>query len=108
MTNFLLTNFQYQAVLNKRIKELVEQREDYQLIVNVPYSGPTTLGVIMAMTGDVGRFPNYRQYVAYSGYFAGFVLYPNMLNTRRDGGRIRWVTNHPTRHPDADGHCSIR
>ena len=71
LTNFLLTNFQYQAALGKRIKELVEQREDYQLIVKVPYSGPATLGVILAVTGDVSRFSNYRKYVAYSGYFAG-------------------------------------
>ena len=71
LTNFLLTNFQYQAALDKRIKELVEQRDDYELIVKVPYSGPATLGAILAVTGDVGRFSNYRKYVAYSGYFAG-------------------------------------
>ena len=71
LTHFLLTNFQHQAVLNRRIKDLVEQRDDYQLIVKVPYSGPATLGVILAVTGDVSRFSNYRKYVAYSGYFAG-------------------------------------
>jgi hypothetical protein len=89
LTNFLLTNFQYQAVLNKRIKELVEQREDYQLIVNVPYSGPTTLGVILALTGNVSRFPNYRQYVAYSGYFAGLEKSQTIDRTRmsRRGNR---------------------
>ena len=32
---------------------------------------PETLGMILAVTGDVDRFPNYRKYVAYSGYFAG-------------------------------------
>jgi len=71
LTNFLLTNFRYKAALDKRIKKLVEQREDYQLIVNVPYSGSATLGVILAVTGDVSRFSNYRKYVAYTGYFAG-------------------------------------
>jgi hypothetical protein len=71
LINFLLTNFRYQAALDKRIKELVEQRDDYELIVKVPYSGPATLGVILAVTGDVSRFSNYRKYVAYSGYFAG-------------------------------------
>jgi transposase len=71
LTNFLLTNFRYQTALDKRIEELVEQREDYELIVKVPYSGPATLGVILAVTGDVSRFSNYRQYVAYTGYFAG-------------------------------------
>ncbi len=71
MTDFLLTNFRHKAVLDKRAKELIEQRDGYELIVKVPYSGPATLGVILAMTGDVGRFSNYRKYVAYTGYFAG-------------------------------------
>ncbi len=71
LTSFLLSNFQYQADLDKRAKKLVEQRDGYELIVNVPYSGPGTLGVILAVTGDVCRFSNYRKYVAYSGYFAG-------------------------------------
>lgn len=71
LTEFLLSNFRYQAALDKRVEGLVKQRDGYELIVNVPYSGPATLGVILAMTGDVGRFANYRKYVAYSGYFAG-------------------------------------
>ena len=71
LTNFLLTNFRYQAALDKRIKKLVEQRDGYELIVKVPYSGPATLGTILAVTGDVSRFSNYRKYVAYTGYFAG-------------------------------------
>jgi len=71
LTDFLLTNFRHKAVLDKRVKELVEQRDGYELIVKVPYSGPATLGVILAVTGDVGRFSNYRKYVAYTGYFAG-------------------------------------
>jgi hypothetical protein len=36
-----------------------------------PYSGPNTLGLILAATGDCARFKNYRQYVAHTGYFAG-------------------------------------
>ena len=71
LTGFLLTNFRYQASLDKQVQELVKQREGYELIVNVPYSGPNTLGVILAVTGDVSRFSNYRKYVAYTGYFAG-------------------------------------
>lgn len=71
LTGFLLTNFRYQAALDKRIKGLVEQRDGYELVVNVPYSGPATLGVILAVTGDVHRFSNYRKYAAYTGYFAG-------------------------------------
>jgi transposase len=71
LTDFLLTNFQHQKALDRQIEDLVEQRDDYQLIVNVPYAGPATLGVILAVTGDVDRFSNYRRYVAYSGYFPG-------------------------------------
>jgi len=71
LTNFLLDNFQYQAQLDKRIKKLLAQREDYALIAKVPYSGPNSLGTILAVTNDVDRFSNYRKYVAYTGYFAG-------------------------------------
>jgi hypothetical protein len=72
LTKFLLDNFRYQAELDKRIKRLVREREDYPLIADVPYSGPNTRGVILAASGDVGsRFSNYRKYVAYTGYFAG-------------------------------------
>ena len=71
LTRFLLTNFVHQAALEKRIRKLVEQREGYEWIAKVPYSGPDTLGIILAVTGDVDRFSNYRKYVAYSGYFAG-------------------------------------
>ena len=59
------------AILDRRIKQLLEQRDDYRLIVTVPYSGPNTLGVILAVTRDVGNYSNYRKYVAYTGYFAG-------------------------------------
>lgn len=71
LTDFLMSNFRYQAVLDKRIKQMVKQQPGYDLVVNVPYSGPATLGVILAVTGDVNRFSNYRKYVAYTGYFAG-------------------------------------
>lgn len=71
LTNFLLTNFLHQAALGKRLKKLVHQKDGYELIVRVPYSGPDTLGVILSVTGDVARFSNYRKYVAYTGYFAG-------------------------------------
>ena len=71
LTNLLLTNFLHRSALDRRVKRLVEQRDDYELIVKVPYSGPDTLGVILAVTGDVHRFSNYRKYVAYTGYFAG-------------------------------------
>ena len=71
LTDFLLTNFRHQKALDRQIEELIEERDDYQLIVNVPYAGPPTLGVILAVTDDVGRFSNYRKYVAYTGYFPG-------------------------------------
>jgi len=35
------------------------------------FSGPATLRVNLAVTGDVSRFSNYRKYVAYTGYCAG-------------------------------------
>ncbi len=82
LTNFLLTNFQYQAALDRRIKQLLEQRDDYQLIVTVPYSGPNTLGVILAVTRDVGNFSNYRKYVAYTGYFAGLLKSQSIDRTK--------------------------
>jgi len=89
LTNFLLINFRYQAALNKRIKKLVEQRDGYELIVKVPYSGPATLGVILAVTGDVSRFSNYRKYVAYTGYFAGLAKSQTIDRTKmsRRGNR---------------------
>jgi transposase len=71
LTDFLLTNFRHQKALDKQIEERVEQRDDYQWIVDVPHTGPATLGVILAATGDVDRFSNYRRYVAYTGYFPG-------------------------------------
>lgn len=71
LTDFLLTNFRHQKTLAHRIEKLLEQRDDYPLIVNVPYSGPSTLGVILAVTRDVDRFSGYRKYMAYSGYFPG-------------------------------------
>lgn len=82
LTNFLLTNFEHQNALDKRIKKQVEQRDGYSLIVNVPYSGPTTLGVILAVSGDVSRFSSYRKYVAYSGYFAGLEKSQTIDRTR--------------------------
>ena len=71
LTGFLLTNFQYRAALDTRIEKLLKGRDDYQLIVKVPYSGPNTLGTILAATGAARNFSNYRKYVAYTGYFAG-------------------------------------
>jgi len=71
LTEYLLTNYGYQAALDRRIKKLVVQREGYELIAPMPYAGPPTLGVILAVTRDANRFSNYRKYVAYTGYFAG-------------------------------------
>ena len=71
LTQSLLTNFKAQAELDHQIEAELEQRADYSLLQTVPYAGPPTLGVILAATGDVKRFRNYRRYVAYTGYFAG-------------------------------------
>jgi len=82
LTDFLQTNFRHQAALGKRIKGLVVQRKGYDLIVHVPYAGPATLGAILAVTGNVDRFSNYRQYVAYTGYFAGLEKSQTVDRTR--------------------------
>ena len=89
LTHFLLTNFEYQAALDRRIRQLLEQRDDYRLIANIPYSGPNTLGIILAVTRDVANYSNYRKYVAYTGYFAGLLKSQNIDRTRmsRRGNR---------------------
>lgn len=71
LTDFLLSNLKAQAVLDKQVEASVTQHPGYKWIEAVPYSGPATLGVILAVTGDVNRFSTYRKYVAYTGYFAG-------------------------------------
>jgi transposase len=88
LTNFLLSNFLYQARLGKRIKRLVAKRKEYPLIANLPFSGPETLGVILTVSGDVDRFPNYRKYVAYSGYFAGLQKSQTIDRPRCHAGAI--------------------
>jgi hypothetical protein len=89
LTDFLLTNFHHQATLEHRVTKLVEQRRDYQLIAKVPYASPATLGVILAVSGDVRRFSNYRKYVAFTGYFAGLEQSQTIDRTRmsRRGNR---------------------
>ncbi len=82
LTDFLLTNFRAQAALDRRIAELVTHRADYEWVAEVPYAGPATLGVILAASGDVRRFRNYRQYVAYTGYFAGLEKSQTIDRTR--------------------------
>jgi transposase len=89
VTGFLLANFKAQAALEKQVETLVTEREDYQWIVDVPYSGPATLGLILGATGDIHRFQNYRQFVAYTGYFAGLETSQTIDRTRmsRRGNR---------------------
>jgi transposase len=82
VTDFLLTNFKADAALDKQIEELVTQRKEYPWIVNVPYIGPATIGLILAATGNISRFRNYRQYVAYTGYFAGLETSQTIDRTR--------------------------
>lgn len=82
VTDFLLANFKADAALDKQIEMLVTQRKEYPWIVDVPYTGPATLGLILAATGDVNRFRNYRQYVAYTGYFAGLETSQTIDRTR--------------------------
>ena len=89
VTDFLLANFKAQMALEKQVETLVTQREDYHWIADVPYSGPATLGMILGATGDVHRFRNYRQYIAYTGYFAGLETSQTIDRTRmsRRGNR---------------------
>jgi hypothetical protein len=47
LTDFLLTNFRHQKALDDQIDELLEQRDDYQLIVKVPYAGPDILKALI-------------------------------------------------------------
>jgi hypothetical protein len=71
LTDFLQSNLKAQAALEKQVEVRVTRLPSYQWIEDVPYAGPATLGVILAVTRDVNRFSNYRKYVAYTGYFAG-------------------------------------
>jgi len=81
-TKFLLTNFEARADLRQQIVTLVTQRDDYPLLADLPYAKPATIGTILAATGDIDRFSNYRQYVAYTGYFAGLVRSQTIDRTR--------------------------
>lgn len=89
LSSFLLTNFQRLDELDKRVESLVENHPGYAYLVGIPYSGPATLGIVLAVTGDVHRFRNYRRYVAYSGYFAGLERSQTIDRTRmsRRGNR---------------------
>ena len=89
LTDYILTNFRYQADLDKRIRKLVLQRDEYRLLAGIPYSGPNTLGVILAVTGNIGRFSNYRKYVAYTGYFAGLETSQTIDRTRMSKKGVR-------------------
>lgn len=82
LTDYLLTNFQLLSQLEKRIEQATQNQAGYSLLVGVPYSGPTTLGIILAATGQISRFPNYRRYVAYTGYFAGLEKSQTIDRTR--------------------------
>jgi hypothetical protein len=82
LTSFLLTNFQLLHELEKRVKNETEKHPGYAYLVGIPYSGPSTLGIILATTGNVERFRNYRRYVAYTGYFAGLETSQTIDRTR--------------------------
>ncbi len=88
-TDFLLTNFRALHQLERQIKALVRHHPNARWLADLPYSGPATLGVILSVTGDVKRFGNYRQFVAYTGYFAGLEKSQTIDHTRmsRRGNR---------------------
>lgn len=82
LTEFILTNSAHLNDLEKRIELAVQKREAYHLLAEIPYSGPASLAVILGVTGDVTRFSNYRQYVAYTGYYAGLETSQTIDRTR--------------------------
>lgn len=69
LTEFLIANYAAQRALVEQIKAQVGQRSEYRLLKAIPYTTEVTLGTIIAATGDIQRFNNLRQYVAYTGYF---------------------------------------
>jgi transposase len=89
LTDFLQSNLKARVALEKQVEAWVTRHPGYQWIEAVPYAGPATLGVILAVTRDVNRFSNYRKYVAYSGYFAGLEKSQTIDRTRmsRRGNR---------------------
>lgn len=82
LTEFILTNSAHLKALEKRIELSLQKRDTYSLLSDIPYSGAASLGAILAVTGDVSRFRNYRQYVAYSGYYAGLETSQTIDRTR--------------------------
>lgn len=82
LTDYLLNNFQAKASLDRYIRERVTSLSEYRLLSELPYSGPITLGMIIAATDDVKRFSNYRKCVAYTGYFAGLETSQTIDHTR--------------------------
>lgn len=89
MSEFLLSNFELLSQLDKQIEHVCSDHPNYPLLMDIPYSGPNTLGTILAITGECTRFRNYRQYVAYTGYFAGLERSQTIDHTRmsRRGNR---------------------
>ncbi len=82
LTHFLLDACQEQTQLERQIQRVVMARGEYQRLASLPMSGPATLAWILAATGDVRRFANDRQYVAYTGYFAGLERSQTIDRTR--------------------------
>jgi hypothetical protein len=89
LTGLLLSHLEAQAELSKQLKAQVIRHPDYVWIEPVPYAGSATLGVILAVTGEVSRFRNYRRSVAYTGYYAGLEKSQTIGRTRmsRRGNR---------------------
>jgi hypothetical protein len=82
LTQFLMTNLRAQTALEKEVEARAREHPGYQWIEDVPYTGPATLGVILAVTGDANRFSTYRKYVAYTGYYAGLEKSQTIDRTR--------------------------
>lgn len=82
LTQLLLANYTGRKELDRQLKAIVRQRPEYQWIQDVPYATETTLGTIIAATGDIHRFRNMRRYVAYTGFFPGLQTSQTINRTR--------------------------
>jgi len=74
--------------IEKRIKESVEERDDYKRLQAIPGVGPVIGATILAESAGIGRFPNARKFAAYTG------LVPRV---RSSGGEDENRTHHASR-----------
>ncbi len=54
--------------LERLAEEYLQEREDYRHLRTLPGVGPIIALMIIAESGDLRRFPHYRQYLSYCGF----------------------------------------